>query len=184
MQNKKGAIGLSLNMIVVIIISLVILGAGITLLYNFIGGSLEVKDILDARTEQELSRLLTDQGKKVALPFYTKTIPREASEVYGIGILNINPTTETFLLLIEPRQAFDEAQQDILVEFTSRYTLDQWLNYNNEPFSLDENEIHKEVILATVPNDAPLGTYVFTVKIMRQDGTQYGNTQRIVVVVK
>ena len=65
---KKGALGLSIETLVIIIISLVILSAGITLIYQFISGAEEVKAQLDQKTQDELDRALTAQGKKVALP--------------------------------------------------------------------------------------------------------------------
>ena len=85
---KKGALGLSVETLVIIIISLVILSAGITLIYQFISGAEDIKAQLDQKTQEELDRLLVTQGKKVALPMHVATIRRGESHVFGIGILN------------------------------------------------------------------------------------------------
>src|SRR3989338_1661935 len=87
-MNHKGAIELSVNTLVVVIISLVILAGGITLLYKFIAGAEEIKADLDARTTEELERLLVQQGKKVALPLHVADVERGKTHVFGLGILN------------------------------------------------------------------------------------------------
>src|SRR3989344_8163548 len=101
MTDTKGAIELSMNMLVMIIISIVILTGGMVLLYKFIGGAEDIKSQLDTRTDSELERLLVDQGKQVALPLHTATVTRGESHVFGIGILNIGSVGNEFLLRVE-----------------------------------------------------------------------------------
>ena len=86
---KRGAIGLAINMIVIIILSIVILGLGIAFLQSIMGGANDLKADLDAQTSNELERLMMDQNKKVAVPLNTATLFGGDTHVFGVGILNI-----------------------------------------------------------------------------------------------
>jgi len=178
-MNKKAAIGLSINTLVVVIISLVILGGGITLLYKFIGGAEDIKAGLDTRTSQELERLLLDQGKQVALPLHVATVERGDSHVYGIGILNIGPES-SFRIDVELSKVIDLNENDITDRVNS---VEDWLLYDVVPISIKENQHRKEGILVNVPNEALVGQYIFSVRVFEGD-IQYGNTQKFVVNVK
>ena len=68
-MRKKGAIELSMSTLVIVIISMVVLGLGVKLLYSFVSGTEQIKGQLDEQTQTELQRLLVDQGKQVALSF-------------------------------------------------------------------------------------------------------------------
>lgn len=177
MTPKKGAIALSINMLVVVIISLVILGAGVSLLYKFIGGAEELKRSLDQRTNEELDRLLINQGQQVALPRSTAEVFRGDEHVFGIGILNIDSRKE-FSIEVHFSTGVDESGNKIdAVDET------EWLLYNSEEFSLEQNENQKEAILVIVPNNVVKGQYIFNAKVYSEN-EQYGNTQKMVVVVK
>ena len=120
---KRGAIGLSINTLVVIIISLVILGLGVSLLYQFIADAEDIKGQLDRKTEEELERLLVSQGQRVALPLHTANIYRGESHSFGIGILNTLENNENFRLIITFSGAYDENQNII----TDSITMEEWL---------------------------------------------------------
>lgn len=172
-----------MNVFVIILISLVILAGGITLLYKFLGGAVDVKAQLDEKTNEELERLLVDQGKQVALPLHTATIFRGESDVFGIGILNIGNVGNEFLLRVELSKVVDEQEQDITTT-VDKAGVESWLLYNTEPIILDENGHEKEVILVKVSPDTPKGQYIFNAYIFLASGEQYGNTQKFIVTVQ
>lgn len=179
-MNKKGAIGLSINVLVIIIISLVVLGLGISMLYGFIGGAKKIKGQLDSRTDSELERLLTDQGQQVALPLHTTSIFRGDSHVFGLGILNINSetTTSDFTIEVELSRAIVE-NEEITTENLAERSV-EWIVFNDEKITLAENEHKKEPILIEIPTDAPQAEYIFNVRVYLDD-EQYGNTQKFYV---
>src|SRR3989338_1747735 len=175
-MNTRGSIELSMNVFVIILISLVILAGGITLLYKFLGGAEDIKAQLDEKTNEELERLLVDQGKQVALPLHTATIFRGESHVFGIGILNIGSVGNEFLLRVELSKVVDEQEQDITPTL-NKAEVESWLLYNTEPIILEENGHEKEVILVKVAPDTPKGQYIFNAYVFLSDGSsQYGNT--------
>ncbi len=171
-MNKKAAIGLSVDTIVIIIIGLVILSAGITLLYKFVGGAEDIKTQLDQRTSAEIERLLIDGKQQVVLPLHRATILRGESHVFGLGILNIETGRQNFFL-----EVTSSSHPDLIIN--------NWLLYDSEAISIDENDFHKESIFVSVPIDAPAGTYIFDAKVRYADepSKQYGLTQKFIVIV-
>ena len=179
MLNKKATIGLSVETLVVVIISLVVLAGGVTLIYKFIAGAEENKALLDEKTNAELERLLVDEGKEVALPKNVATIERGATHVFGIGILNVG-TEDSFTIEVEPSTAVDKSGN----EFGPEEEIMEWLLYNSEPVKLAEGEHDKISILVKVPKEALVGQYIFNVKVKNSKDEPYGNTQKFTVIVK
>lgn len=179
-MDNKGAIGLSINVLVIIIISLVILSGGITLLYKFIGGAEEIKTDLDKRTQDELERLLVSQGQKVALPLHVAEVARGEIHVFGIGILNTFDTQQTFFIKIQLKKAVDEFGQEIPVNTASVVS---WIFYNSKGILINADNNHKETLLVNVPKTAAKGQYIFAASVQTSSGP-YGNPQTFIVNVK
>lgn len=183
MINKKGALELSINTLVIIIISLVILGAGISLMYQFISGAESIKASLDAKTEAELERLLVNQGERVALPLHVAEIERGDSHVFGIGILNVLGENEEFVIKVNLKKVIDENEKDI-TSTIKKSAVEAWLMYVAEPIFIADGAHHSEPILVNVPDDAVKGQYVFAAIVERISGDDYGNPQLFYAVVK
>jgi hypothetical protein len=183
-MTKKAAIGMSVETLVVIIISLVILGGGITLLYKFIGGAEDTKALLDEKTDAELDRLLADQGKQVALPRNIATVERGENHVFGVGILNVDSagTGDSFTIDVNPNQAVDESGN--FIDINPDEIKSNWLLWNDGAIAIAEGEHFKESISIQIPDEALKGEYIFDVIVYDANSQQYGNKQKIVVKVK
>ena len=181
-SDTRGAIGLSIETLVIIIISLVILSAGITLMYQFISGAEDIKAQLDVKTQDELERLLVGQGKKVALPLHIATIPRGDSHIFGLGILNTYETTENFQIQIRLNKVTDETKADITSQVNPQNIAD-WAFYNTAPVAIESNANNKEAILIQVPKDALKGEYIFVAEVFDSKNDLYGNPQTFIVKV-
>ena len=181
-MQKRAALGLPMDVLVVIILSLVILMGGIALLYKFISGADQIKTDLDQRTEQELLHLLVQEGQQVALPFNHAIIPRGKTHVFGIGILNVDNEAQEFEITVQLAKVTDEANEDFTSSVDKAEVL-KWLLYEKDRFSLPENDHREEVILVNVPSSAITGTYVFHARIKEPNGQQYGILQQFSVSV-
>ena len=185
MHNKKGAIGLSINTLVVVIISIVILAGGMAFLYKLIGGAEDIKTQIDQKTDQQLESLLVNQGQQVALPLHVATVERGDNHVFGIGILNINPNINSFKIEITLSKLVDPSGKETsLTDSEKSAIVLESLLYNQEFLIIKESEHHKEGIFVTIPTNKPVGTYIFNAKIFDSDGEQYGNTQKFKVIAK
>ncbi len=175
-MNKKASLDLSINAIIIIVLSIAMLSGGVSLMYQFIGGAEDIKSQMDHKTEMELERLLINEGQMVALPLHTATIERGESHVFGIGILNIHEKDE-FWIEITERKAVGLDNDGITVDYGS------WLFYNSGKITLEKNQNYKESIMVVVPKEsAPKGQYFYNA-IIKTDQGQYGNTQSFVVTV-
>ena len=175
---KRGAIGLAINMIVIIILSIVILGLGIAFLQSIMGGANDLKADLDAQTSNELERLMMDQNKKVAVPLNTATLFGGDTHVFGVGILNILDD-RGFTISIEQTKYID-TEDNIDSTDTSA---NAWLLYSVDPIQIAQNDHHKEGVLVSVPKDAAQGTYIFDVTIKDDTGNLYDNIKKFYVDV-
>jgi len=174
-MNKKAAIELSVNFIVIIIISLVILGAAILITRQVFRGATELKATLDTQTEAQIEALL-EEGKPVAVAFNRKTIGRGEHDIFGVGVLNIEERAN-FNLEISFNKAFNKADEEIFCD-----DCNDWLLYSTDPFELGKNVENKIAVLIDVPKNAQIGDYIFDV-VANKDGSQYYNIQKIYVVV-
>ena len=188
MRSKKGAVELSMSMLVVIILSMVILAGGITLLFKFFNMGEKVKADLDDQTREELDRLVTDEGQQVALPRNRVTIQRGENHIFGVGILNTNSNERDFKVEIELDSVLvkdlttgkEIPITDEQINLIKQNVEKDWLLYYNTATSLKQGENTIQKIQVTVPNDAQEGTYIFNVRVKVGD-TQYGNTQKMYV---
>ena len=178
-MRRKGAISLSINTLVVIIISLVILSGGITLLYKFIHGAKDIKGELDKKTQDELERLLVQQGQRVALPLHVADVNRGDTHIFGIGILNTYDTQQTFFIKISLSKAVDEFEKEMQVD---KKSVDSWVFYNSDGILINPDNNHKEALLVSVPKNAAKGQYIFVASVQTSTGS-YGNPQTFIVNV-
>lgn len=187
--SKKAAINLSVEFLVVIVISLVILGMGVTLLYKFLGGAEDIKAELDKKTEDELRRLLIDEGKKVALPLHLAELSPGERHIFGLGILNVENEEKSFFMRVEGVKAADQENHPFVLELRE---VETWLLYSQLAINLKKGENHFEPLMVEVPKkDVKKGTYIFDLVVRKDDlnpitgvRVQYGNTQKFIVVVK
>ncbi|HLC81322.1 MAG TPA: hypothetical protein VJH68_01575 [Candidatus Nanoarchaeia archaeon] len=179
-SNHRGVINLSVNMIVMIIISLVILAGGIVLLNNLVRGAEDLKEQLDQRTEDQLNELLVSQGQQVALPFNTAAVLRGERHLFGIGILNTGEVGNSFQLSVKFDKLISPEGQEAALQLNPA----EWARYERQPLRISEGENVKESILVLVPRDAPSGQYFFKAQVILPTGEAYGNAQRFYVNVK
>ncbi|MBS3127040.1 hypothetical protein J4228_02650 [Candidatus Woesearchaeota archaeon] len=189
MRRKSAAIELSVNMLVMIIISLVVLGLGIAFLYQLLGEATIGQQDLDQRLQEELERLLIDEGQRVAMPLFTADVQRGERHIFGLGILNIGGAGKSFVVKIELDSVFDAQKKEITLE--NKDTLaDMWLLYPQDIISLQEGGHKIESILVNVPKTAVPGQYIFKARVFALENLdesgepeQYGTTQTFVVNV-
>jgi len=182
-MKRKGAIGLSVNVLVILIISVVILGFGISFLYTLMAKGTEFEEDIDKKTMLELERLLMSEGEKVALPLNKIQLFRGDSHVFGVGVLNIKKSVagkSNFRIVVTP-DVFIDAEDNINTEPNTEL----WeIEYYTESFSLGDHEHDMKSIYVEAASEASSGTYQFNVDILDETGDRYGIPLSFYVVVK
>ncbi len=176
--NNKGGISLGVNLIVVLIISIVVLGLGIAFIFNLMDSADKFTGDIDQRTEDELSRILIGQGRKVALHPSAVQLTRGNDQSLGVGIMNLLPDDTEFTTEIEFSAAEDPIGKAITLE-----DYKEWFNYFPEPIPIKNQEHKSLLIVLEPPKNAIPGKYIFNMRVY--SGTvQYGNTQKLEVNLK
>lgn len=182
-RNKKG-FELSINMLVVIILSLAMLGLGVMLITQFFHQSLDIQKRISEQEEDQINSML-NRGERVALPINIKTIPRGEVNVFGLGVLNILDNTTTFEIEIDFQnmKVFDKQGTDLLQSDTGAEINKVAIISEREEISLKPNEQGLVNIFIKVDKAAPRGTYIYPVRLKQKNGQYYGNPVKFTIVV-
>ena len=176
MPSKK-AIELSLNFMVIIIISIIIFGFGIKFISDLSSSAKDITDITTNELDQRIGNLLCEGSDRVCLGIDRKTIKRASFDVFGLKIINVLDSQNFDITISRPTpsgyaKSKAEIQSDALV----------W-NPKARSLSIEKNEEEEIGIGIQVPANAVSGTYIFNVEIKAQDGSMYSNVQKLYVDV-
>jgi hypothetical protein len=161
-MNKK-AIELSVNFLVIIIISLGILGMAILFFNKMMTGANSIQTSYDKQTEQELEALLIS-GKKVAIPFTRKEVVSGGSVVFGLGILSVNPGLTEYTIKVECSKYIKEDGSTVDGCPTAVPAV------YPETREINNNEHVKLPIAIATKKDTAVGTYIYDVCVCDCDG--------------
>ncbi len=177
---NRGTIQLSFNFIVTIILAVTLLGLGILILRQLVGGAEDIKLELDQQTEQQLAALL-EQGQQIAVPFSTQTINRGTSHLFGAGVLN-SGGEGLFEVSVELAKGVRNDDTEMSPQQLAQLRQLAWLRYERNAFPLGHGERRSVPVLVSVPKNAPPGTYIFNVRVL-SNGQPYDTVKKIYVVV-
>jgi len=186
-MNKK-AIELSINFIVITVISILVFSFGIYLMNQFFNYGNKVIFEWDEKHESALEDMM-DRGEQVAIPFDHKKIGNTKYDKFAIGIFNtIGDAQNTFTTTVKFTQAYEPDGSSLALTINPN----DWLKSATGTVDPATGEItiiktiknyEKEKFLVGVtPTKAPEGTYLFEVKVTYGNGVQYGNPTYILIV--
>ena len=113
MRQKRGAIELSTNFIVMLIISIIVFGFAIYMVTRIFSFAEEERLRLDQQTESMIESAL-DRGDRVFIPRERRTLYPGDTGVFGMGILNVLGTgVDKFGVLVNFTKAFDKSDTQI-----------------------------------------------------------------------
>lgn len=176
-MNKKAAIELSVNFIVVIILSLVIVSSGIYVISKFFTESEKLQGTIQDATESEIESLLAP-GQQVAIIKNRKSISGGNNDYFNLIVLNIRGEKTDFNVDITFNKAYDSSNNEISILADDA---EKWLHYISD-FSLDNNKAKKLSIFVAVDKSAKKGEYIFDVDV-KQTGESYGSKNKLYVIV-
>jgi hypothetical protein len=186
LRSRKG-IELSINIIVILIITVVIFGLAIGLTFKLFGGAEDVGARLDAEAERQIRALLLQPNTLVAVPFKTVEGARSETVKFGLGIRNIGKARD-YRVIVSFDQGFDNAGREFQ-DYSKDYIDAEWLkNFAKRWQTVKENELATVPILIRV--DARLGEgiptkpgkYTFNVCVIKgpaQDGSDQGDWETV-----
>lgn len=196
--NKKAAVELSVNMIVITVLSLIVLGIGFYLVTSLFSTATEYKGTLDEQTEQNILTALKKPGELISIPITQYTIERGDKKIIGVGLRNNIDTaeSETFYISMTCTEAIAEDETELCnanagsscdTETTGFCTT--WPMLGDEQLIIENRDAEVVSIFYVIPDDAPSGTFGYNLKICTGNtcgssgSTQYGPTKKFYVTV-
>ena len=191
-MNKKG-LELSINFIVVIIISLVVFGLGLVLFRNIFSESQDFTDKVTQDTERRLNNLLIKGDELVMMPEFVKDIKSGDSYQFPLGIkadtskcINLPQdqlSQQTCLVKTSFDKAVDENGAEMDLTLDKQRDISEWTF--PESSYLIKNHENKIIgipirVGKSFQTDA---TYVFNIEV-KCNNQMYGDLQKIYAVVK
>ncbi len=167
-MRKKGAIELSLNFIVTLLIALVVFGFGLKLGYDLIFKSDELASKVGKETEDKLRSVLST-GTKVAIPEGMKKLKPGESYALPVAVYNILDSEKVFSVAVEPYRYLrnENEEEDFAPE--TKWTLDA------RKESLKPNEKRVFSVPMKVPSGAKKGTYIFNIAVCDSAECRFGD---------
>src|SRR3989344_5911025 len=172
MINKK-AIELSLNFMVILIISIIIFGFGVRFISRLSSEAIDLTRITEEELDERIGNLVCEGSDRVCIGIDRKTIKRTKFDVFGLKIVNILEGQSFDITVARPSPSgYTISNQPIESD-------DLLWNPKARSVFIEKNEEKNLGIGVQVPADIVSGTYIFDVKIQTADGKSYSNIQKL-----
>jgi len=162
MNNKKG-IELSINFLVIIIMSLLVFFFGARFIYNLGSQATELQEMTVDELDRKIGNLVCEGSEKVCLGFDKKTVKRGELGIFGLRIINILDSQNFDVIVSRPTPSgYTKKGEDITTDSLT-------VRPESRSVFIKKNEEKNLAIGVEVPKDARSGTHIFDVKIMPYD---------------
>lgn len=172
---KKRGMELSINFLIAVILAIVIFGFGIYFANMLFGAAEEKQEEVSAQVKEQITGLL-HSGEKVAIPVTRLKINPGQSDVFGIGILNVDDTNNKFYVTIDVGPAYDKDGNEI---FAGKLNQDRDLLFrvrSGEPVTIGVNKEEIFSVGISVPSGIASGTHILNVYVCLDNANNFNPT--------
>lgn len=162
MQKKRGALDLSMNTIVVIVIGITILTLGLRWIYGVFGDIEETRRGVGEGMRQQIRETFGDSDDSINV--IPKTVSLEQGEKFdvGLGIRNTLSQRHSFV--------YDIIVQDTPPNSDKNLVRSWFVSGAGTPIGLDSGELQADIISIDIPKqNAPLGVYRVSITLKCTD---------------
>lgn len=161
---KKRGMEMSINFLIAIILAIVIFGFGIYFANMLFGAAEEKQKEVSAQVKEQITGLL-HSGEKVAIPVTRLKINPGKSDVFGIGILNVDETNNEFYVTIDIGPAYDMDGNEI---FAGKLDKDRDILFRvqgGEPVTIGVNKEEVFSVGISIPQNIAPGTHLLNIYV-------------------
>lgn len=167
---RKGAIELSLNFIVILVISIIIFGFGVRFISKLSSQATELGDLTISNLDEKIGNLICEGSERVCVGIDHKIIKREEFDVFGVKILNVLTPSDgrdgqEFDVEISASNPLGFKKDKTPITTTPSFNGLLFNPQKRENVFIKKNEEKNIGIGIQVPTNAVSGTYIFNVKI-------------------
>ncbi len=167
-MNKKG-LELSINFIVIVVISLIVFFFGARFIYQLGAEATQLQSITADELEKRIGELACGGSERVCFPSDKKIIKKGKLGIFGMRIINVleGDSHDFSLSVTQPDPpGYTEEGDEI---FSGEDELPQF-KYREEPFPISKNKEADRAIGVEIPSSAKSGTYILDVAVCYNDG--------------
>jgi len=163
---NKRAVELSINFLVVVIISIVVLGLGIRLLYTLYGGAVEIRDVSLEDIDKQIGALVCEGTESACIGKDTQTIKRGDLGIFGLKVLNLVGSNMDFEITATKGKFIEKDG----TEGTFSSDIECLPTCGNSRTETIHNHEEKDIAIGIKPGkNADSGTYIFDVVVCYDD---------------
>ncbi len=190
-MNKKAAVQLSVNFIVLTVLALITLGIGFYIVTEIFTTAEKYKATLDEQTQEQI-RTTLEKGEIVSLPITAYTIRRGETEIIPFGVRNNLGEADYFYMSVTCTEAIDSQENELCAVNEGKLCTDicnDWIVLDTEKETLENRESLAVGLFVRIPDDAPSGIFGYSIKVCtgnvcdKSDSTQYGTTKKMYITV-
>jgi len=151
-MEKRGALDLSMNTIVVIVIGITLLTLGLKWVYGVFGDIENSRGQINAAMDEQIRELFGESDDPINLLTASKAIKQGENFDLGIGIKNTLPEKHVYTYVITVEQTPPNVNKN---------SVKSWITSGEGlPLNLESGALQSDLISFDIPSSgAPLGTY-------------------------
>lgn len=179
MLNKQ-AVELSLNFLVIFIITIVIFGFGISFISRLSSEATELQELTISELDEKIGNIVCEGSDRVCVGIDRKTIIRKNFDFFGLKILNVLDSQDFDIVVFPPSTELGFKKDKTPIAKTSPNLI---VNPASRSVFIEKNEEKNVGIGIEVPANAIPGTYILNVEIKTSEGKSYSLVQKLYVDV-
>ncbi|MBI2558397.1 hypothetical protein HYW20_03665 [Candidatus Woesearchaeota archaeon] len=163
----KKSVELSLNFMVILIISIVLFGFGIKFISDLSSSAKDITDMTTEELDEQISSLICEGSDRVCIGQDRRTIKRGDFGVFGLKIMNVLDS-RSFDVTITPADPIGYKKDKTPISPPSPLLT---INPSSRSINIEKNEERSLGIGIQVPPNAVSGTYILDIDILNGGNT-------------
>ena len=185
---KKAATQLSVNFMVMAILSIAMLSVGVFFARDIFNYTTETGQKLDEQTKEQLEIKLRDPSALVTIGLNRKNIKRGEHEVFGVGVANRDKIEGEFKIVTGCSKGVVVNEEGDKVEeppgCTEGTCCSKWImGTTTEVGELGPNEFELATLFFSIDKKAKPGVYIYNIQAFK-DEEKYDSVKKVYIEVK
>ena len=181
MKGKK-AIELSMNFIIVLIISIIIFGFGIRFIATLFSNANDLQKMTVEDIDDQVKSLVCEGADRVCIGQDRKVIKRSSFDFFDIRVQNILDS-QGFVVSVSASDPVGYNKDNQPIQLTAAFKGLSVVPEKRPAEVISKNTNKVFGVGISVPVNALSGTYILKVEIKTEDGTPYSQIHKLYVVV-
>ncbi|MFT4310257.1 MAG: hypothetical protein ACMXYC_01355 [Candidatus Woesearchaeota archaeon] len=166
----KKAVELSVNFLVIFVLSMVIFGFGITLVYNMFFSAMDLSKVTDDNLRAQIDDLVCSANTMMCLSGNRQTFQKKTLAPFGVFIRNVDSFPREYNITILPRNAYEQNYDEIRKDIDGNFPNIRILQLENTT-TVASGQQGKYAFAIYIDRRATAGTYEFDIMA---NSTTYG----------